>query len=185
MASERLQQNPEQTAEKLDLSAEISKNLERAHKEAKESSQEQTDTSELTAKVEQQAVSSKEITIGEKQEDTMQEFGAYSELKTQAYNRTLDRIRQRLSAPEKVMSKTMHHKVVDAVSSGVAQTAARPSGILGGGIAALIGSSVLLYMAKHYGFRYNFLVVFVLLGGGFAAGIAIELLIRVIAKAKH
>jgi hypothetical protein len=185
--SEQLSQSPEHKSENLDLSAEIEKNLKRAEAEAEKSvAAEKADSSELRNKVEQQAVSGKEITVGEKQSTTRApEFGAYAEMKGQAYKMTLGRIRQRLSAPERVMSKAMHNKVVDTASEVLGKTAARPSGILGGGIVALIGSSILLYMAKKYGFEYNFFIFFVLLATGFAIGLFAELLIRFVAKSKR
>jgi hypothetical protein len=184
--AEQLRHGPEQQSENLDLSAEIEKNLKRAEAEAEKSSYEKADANELKNKVEQQAISGKEIAIGEKESTApSQEFSAYTEMKGQNYTKTLGRIRQRLSAPERALSKAMHSKVVDSTSEVLGKTAARPSGILGGGISALLGSSVLLYMAKKYGFEYNFFIFFVLLATGFALGVFAELLIRLIAKSKR
>lgn len=183
--AEKLKGSPEHKSENLDLSAEIKNNLERARKEAKESTPEQPDAHELTAKVEQQAISGKEVTVGEQEDSPTQAFGVYSEMKSQAYTRSLRHIRQRLSVPERTLSKIAHNKVVESASNGLSKTVARPSGILGGGIAALLGSSILLYMAKYYGFQYNFFVFFVLLAGGFVIGLIAELLVRAFAKAKR
>lgn len=184
--SERLRNGPEHKSENLDLSAEIEKNLKRVEAEAEKSFAEKPDSKEIRNKIEQQAISGKEITVGEKQSTApTQEFGAYTEMKSQAYKSSLGRIRQRLSGPERILSKAMHNKAVDSVSEVLGKTAARPSGVLGGGIAALAGSSILLYMAKKYGFEYNFFIFFVLLGMGFAAGVFAELLIRFFVKSKR
>jgi ABC-type uncharacterized transport system permease subunit len=45
---------------------------------------------------------------------------------------------------------------------------------------ALVGSSYLLYAAKHYGYRYNFFAFFLLFIIGFAAGILLEAIIRLL-----
>lgn len=183
---EQLRNSGEHQSENLDLSAEVEKNLKRAEAEAEKASDQQPNTSELAQKVEQQAISGKEITIGESESGaSSQEYGAYTEMKGQAYKKTLGRIQSRLSAPEKTMSKVMHNKTIESVSDGIGKTAARPSGILGGGIVALIGSSTLLYMAKKYGFEYNFFIFFVLLAGGFVLGVIAELFVKAIVKSRH
>jgi hypothetical protein len=97
------------------------------------------------------------------------------ELKDLAYRRTMSRVRTRLSSPEKLFSRMVHAPVVDEVSEFAATTIARPSGILGGSIFALLGSAFVLYLAKHYGFEYNFLLFGLLFSGGFVIGILIEL----------
>ncbi|MBA3758578.1 hypothetical protein H0X10_03035 [Candidatus Saccharibacteria bacterium] len=183
--SEQLRHSPENKTENIDFSAEIEQSLKRAEKEAQAVNHEQLETTEIQNKIEQHAVSGKEISIGEKEDTAKQEFGVYAEMKSQTYERTLGRVRSRLSAPEKAMSSVMHNKVVESLSNGVSKTAARPSGILGAGIVTLLGSSVLLYMAKYYGFQYNFFFFFILLAAGFVLGIVIELVIRAYAKARR
>ena len=183
--SEHLKHSPENKTEKLDFSAEIEQSLRRAEKEAHATKHEQLEATDIQSKVEQHAISGQEITIGDKDSSAKQEFGVYNEMKSQTYARTLGRVRSRLSAQDMAMSKFMHNKVVESLSNGVSKTAARPSGILGAGIVTLLGSSVLLYMAKHYGFQYNFFFFFVLLAAGFVLGILVELVIRAYAKSKH
>jgi hypothetical protein len=61
------------------------------------------------------------------------------------------------------------------VSGATGQTLARPSGLLGGGICALLGSLIYLYLAKHIGFNYNYLLFVLFFGGGFIIGLVIEL----------
>lgn len=183
--SEHLKSSQEHKFDNLDLPPEVKKSLEITPKEAGETKHDQIETSELINKVEQQAVSSKETAISEKEVASAQEFGVYADMKAQTYARTLGRIRGRLSKPNQVMSKIMHNNVVDTISNSVSKTVARPSGILGGGIVALAGSSVLLYMAKHYGFKYNFFSFFILLAGGFVLGLLVELLVRTAIRIKR
>lgn len=184
--SERIKHTAEHSGEKLDLSNETAKNLERLKHEAeRDTGERRQDTAELQQKVEQQAVSGKELTVGEKESAASNEFGVYSDMKSQAYERSLKRIQQRLSGRERALSKVMHNKTVDATSELLGKTIARPSGILGAGSAALIGSSIVLYMAKTYGFEYNFGIFVLLLAGGFALGLVIELGTKLLARLKR
>jgi len=105
-----------------------------------------------------------------------------SDLKDIKYKRTLQSVRKDLSAPEKALSKLMHNPVVDAISEGAEKTIARPSGLLAGSICALIGSSTFLYISKHYGYEYNFLMFVMFFAGGFFIGLLLELVMRVLRK---
>jgi hypothetical protein len=183
--SERISHSQEHKGENLDLSAEIEKNLKRSKEAAEFSKSEKLSPGEIKAKAEQHAISGKEVPIGEKSNIKNPDFGIYKEMKSQTYGRTMGRIRQQLPAPERLMSKVMHQKTIDSVSDAMSKTIARPSGILGGGALALIGSSILLYMAKKYGFEYNFFMFFILVGCGFVLGIIAELFIRSVKKARN
>jgi hypothetical protein len=107
------------------------------------------------------------------------------ELKDLAYRRTMSRVRSRLSQTEKIFSRVVHAPVIDEVSELASNTIARPSGILGGSIAALIGSTFVLYLAKHYGFAYNFLLFGLLFSGGFVFGILVEIGFNAIRKLRN
>jgi len=100
------------------------------------------------------------------------------ELKQITLNRELAQIRHRLTAPDKTLSKVIHQPVVRAVSEATGKTISRPSGLLGGGIVALIGTSSYLYLARHFGFSYNYGVFLVLFVGGFGLGLVIEFLLH-------
>lgn len=102
------------------------------------------------------------------------------ELKQQAFKRTLTRVRHHLKPAERSFSKFIHQSTVDKVSTVGAQTVARPSGILGGGIFAFVGSAIVLYLARTYGFSYNLFIFIILFVGGFALGTLIELGLRAI-----
>ena len=104
------------------------------------------------------------------------------DLKEIKYKRTLQSVQRGLSTPEKTLSKVIHNPAVDAVSSAAEKTIARPSGLLAGSIFAFIGSSVYLYISKHYGYEYNFLLFALLFFGGFGLGLLIELVYKLIKK---
>ena len=104
-------------------------------------------------------------------------LGMQHSLKANAYERTLAKVQQKLPKAARAFSKITHNPIVDKVSNVGSQTIARPSGILGGSISAFLGSLVLLYYSKHYGFRYNYLVLSMLFVGGFLLGAILELLV--------
>lgn len=102
------------------------------------------------------------------------------ELKDMAYARTMNRVRQRLSPVSRGFSRLVHQPVVNSLSEGMAKTVARPSGLFGGGLVALIGTSIYYYISKHYGYDYNFFVFILLLAVGFIGGWSIEVLWRIL-----
>lgn len=101
--------------------------------------------------------------------------GVQHSLKATAYARTLARVQQKLPKSSRIFSKFAHNPTVEKLSAVGAQTVARPSGILGGSICAFLGSVIVLYYSKHYGFEYSYTLLFVLFMGGFLVGAAIEL----------
>lgn len=167
------------------VEAEHLPDIEKLNQEALEKTAERVEVNDLQEAVQETAKRSEETTVEEKPAAASQEFGAYAALKGETYSRTLKRVQERLSKPEQAMSKVMHNKTVEKVSDELGKTAARPSGILGGGIMSLVGSFVLLYMTKKYGFEYNFFIFFVLLAAGFALGVVLELAIHAFRKARR
>ncbi len=99
------------------------------------------------------------------------------ELKRTTLNRELKAIRRKLPARERALSRLVHQPVVRVVSETAGKTISRPSGLLGGGLVAFLGSSGYLYLAKHLGFSYNYFVFLVLFAGGFVVGLVLELLV--------
>ena len=105
-------------------------------------------------------------------------------LQKQSFKRELKTIQAKESAPTRALSKVVHQAAVQAVSETASKTVSRPSGLLGGGVAALLGSSVYLYLAYHIGFQYQPTVFIILLVTGFVIGLGIELIIRVLRAPK-
>ena len=101
------------------------------------------------------------------------------ELKADVFRRIIHGAQAHLKGPDRVLSKVIHNKTIDKASGIGAKTIARPWGLFVGGIFAFIGSLVVLYAAKHYGFSYNLLLFFMLFGAGFILGTALELTFRV------
>lgn len=97
-------------------------------------------------------------------------------LEQKALRDVLRQTRRHLSLPERSFSKLIHKNSVDKLSSGLGKTVARPSGLLGAGLAALAGSLVLFIISSRFGYEYRFSAFVWLLGIGFFVGLVIELL---------
>lgn len=98
-----------------------------------------------------------------------------AELKAQGLDRILSSVRNRLSAPEKRLSKVIHQPAVEKVSDVAGNTVARPSGILFGGIFSFIGSLGAYLLAKHLGGQLHYSIFAVCFVGGFILGLFVEL----------
>lgn len=101
-----------------------------------------------------------------------------SELRSAGLQRQLITIRRQLSLPQRTLSKVVHQPVIRAMSEPVGKTVSRPSGLLGGGLVAFLGTSAYLYVAKHSGMRYQYSMFLLLFFGGFVVGLFLELLVR-------
>jgi hypothetical protein len=99
------------------------------------------------------------------------------ELKSITLHRELAAIRRKLSVPQRALSKVIHQPVISAVSEPLGKTVSRPSGLLGGGLVAFLGTSGYLFLAKRSGMRYSYFVFLALFAGGFVVGLVLELLV--------
>jgi hypothetical protein len=140
---------------------------------------------ELETQAKEQAAVAKDVIShekGTKDEPTARLVSR--ELRQDTLNRTLTHIRKQLPTGERVLSKVIHQPAVEAISNVSAKTVARPSGILMGSICAFAGSSFFLWMAKRYGFQYNYLLFLILFAGGFLVGLFLELVISTLRRGK-
>jgi hypothetical protein len=99
-------------------------------------------------------------------------------IKTLRLNQSLKHVQRRLKPTDRALSKVIHQPAVRKVSEVSAKTVSRPSGLLGGGVMAFVGSLAYLFLAKHIGFQYNYLLFTVFFVGGFALGLAAELVLN-------
>jgi len=111
-------------------------------------------------------------------------YGVQQELRTESYKRGLRTIRNHLPLPAKAFSNLVHNPVVDALSTATAASISRPFGLLWGASAMLVGSAVLLYSARHYGFHYNFVAPFILFAIGYFFSSVYEALLALTRKHK-
>lgn len=108
-----------------------------------------------------------------------------SELKHITLQRELQAIRRKLPAPERVLSRIIHQPTVRVVSEAAGKTVSRPSGLMGGGLVALLGTSGYLYFANHMGFRYNYVVFLALFAGGFVIGVILEFIVWIATRSRR
>lgn len=137
----------------------------------------------IQKQVEAQSISREQIAPSAESETTA--LGAASvgrDLKDLTFNRTLVRVRKHLKAPDKILSKLIHNPFIDKASEATSRTVARPSGFLGGGIMALIGTSILLYLTKKYGYEFNYLAFLLLFATGFMVGLLLEIIVKLLRK---
>jgi hypothetical protein len=104
------------------------------------------------------------------------------ELKEIAYQRVLKRARRHLSPYSRTMSKVIHQPIIDSASEVASKTIGRPSGLIGGGLLALLGTSTYYYISKHYGYNYNSFVFLALMAVGFIAGWTIEVVYKLVKR---
>lgn len=107
------------------------------------------------------------------------------QLKDMAFSRSMTRTRKKLSRSSRVFSKVVHNSAVDKSSEFVGKTIARPSGMLTGAFLAFIGTSALLWITRHYGYTYNYLMVIILFAGGMILGLGLEGLYRTLRKNRN
>lgn len=117
------------------------------------------------------------LQAAEKAAEPVQPTFVNADLKKVTLQREIQAIRRKLPATQRALSRVVHQPVVRVLSEVTGNTASRPSGLLGGGLVAFLGSAVYLYMTKHVGFTYNYFVFLLLFAGGFGLGLALELLV--------
>jgi len=100
------------------------------------------------------------------------------ELKSISRRRELKNIRAQESRPERTLSRVIHQPFIRAASEAAGNTVTRPSGLLGGGLLAFIGSGSYFILAKYVGFTYNYTLSLAFFVAGFALGLVLELLVH-------
>jgi cobalamin biosynthesis Mg chelatase CobN len=116
----------------------------------------------------------------EQQESSSSGTGHYAStgLRSHALNTTVKRTQRQLSGAERTFSKVIHQPAVDAVSNAAEATVARPYSLLVGGLFSAAASLAVLYICRHYGYEYNFLIGLASFAGGFVLGLVAEGLYR-------
>lgn len=168
-------QAAKEQAERLDQKAELG---EKEHQSGE-------DILKIQKQVEAQAISGKEIAPTRSETTALGATNVGRDLKNLTFNRTLVRVRKHLKAPDRALSKVIHSPFVDRVSETTSKTVARPSGFLGGGVMALAGTSVLLYLTKKYGYEFNYLAFLLLFASGFMIGLLIEIIVKLALRKKR
>lgn len=99
-------------------------------------------------------------------------------IKDQSYKKTMSIVQKDLTPSQRFMSRIIHNPVVEKTSDVAAKTIVRPSGIIGGGMIAILGALIVMIVARKIGFEVPnslFAVLFII---GFFIGIAGELILK-------
>jgi translation elongation factor EF-G len=148
---------------------------------AEKAEKSQVEIEQIRANTEREAKSAEEMrqetSIGQTSQENEPRLINY-ELKEIAYQRLLKRARKHLPTYSRAMSKIIHQPVVDNISEAIGKTVGRPSGIIGGGLLALFGTSIYYYLARHYGYNYNPFVFILLMVVGFILGWSAEIIFK-------
>lgn len=99
-------------------------------------------------------------------------------IKAEQYKQTIKQVQQRLPKAERTFSTFVHRPSIEAISEVGAKTVARPSGILGGALFALIGSTTVLLVARRVGFEVPNSIFAILFICGFMGGLVAEVALR-------
>lgn len=179
MSERAPQPNPESMPKSIETSQEYKRPAHNKTERIQTNQEKQETISKARNEVKKEAKNSGDIKLDHGGEQSHATAAPISrELKTMMRIRTLTRIQKELPGPKRVLSKVIHAKPVEAVSVVGEKTIARPIGLLGGGLVAFIGSLVTLYAAKHYGFRYNLLLFFLLFIAGYLVATGLEILYK-------
>jgi hypothetical protein len=106
------------------------------------------------------------------------------ELRSVTARRALQRVRKNMSTLDRLSSRAMHTRSVNALSNIGARTVARPFPLLLGGLFAFIGTTSYLLFARHIGIEYNYFVWSLLFVAGFSIGLAVDALRTLVQRRK-
>jgi len=102
------------------------------------------------------------------------------ELKEIILNNELKHIQSRLSNVDKTGSRLIHLKGFRTLNELSSKTISRPFGLLGGGIAAFLGSLIYYFYSNHIGMKYNYFMIVVFFVSGYLAGLITEAIIKML-----
>jgi len=91
-----------------------------------------------------------------------------------SFNTTMHHARKNMKPVERSFSKVIHQPIVEKTSEVIGKTVARPSGLIGAGIASFIGLLFIFGIAKYAGFQLSGSEMPLLLLIGLVSGLLIE-----------
>lgn len=128
--------------------------------------------------IEKEAISGKEYAPQQSEKKSQAQPITRQQEKNISFQTTMNHVRKDLSRQERVFSKIIHQPLVEKASDMASKTIARPSGIIGGTIAAFIGLLSVYGIARFAGFSLSGSEFPVLIIMGFAAGLFFEWLVK-------
>lgn len=165
--SERLSNSPEVHAEHLKVTVERPKAAEYSTAERAEH------VEQAQAAVAAEARKSEQVHVPQAPVDDRPQL-IDNAVKMFRMRSNLSHVQNKLKPAQKSFSKVVHQPLVRRVSESASKTVSRPSGMLGGGITAFLGSLSYLVLAYRIGFTYNYLLFLGFFIGGFILGVCLE-----------
>lgn len=148
--------------------------LERSrHERAEKASRHEKDVTEVRHAAKKEALSSTEYHQPKSEKTPAAQTHTKAD-KLHSFNTTMSHVRRNLSAPERTLSKLVHQPLVEKTSEVLGKTVARPSGVVGAGVAAFIGLFSVYSVARFAGFALSGSEMPILLAVGFLAGLFLE-----------
>ena len=116
--------------------------------------------------IEKQAISGKEVYVGNHEKPSKAREDYSPAARKQTYRLTMQRLQNRMPAAERQFSRFIHVPAVERLSEATNNTIARPSGVLGSGVLAVLGMGLLYWLSRRSGFELsgNELLIFILAG---------------------
>lgn len=96
--------------------------------------------------------------------------------KNRAYKQTIGLVQAGLPKASRSFSRVIHQPTIAKVSEAAERTVARPPAILGAGLMATIGLSVMLFFARRYGFNLSGSEFILLMAVGWLIGLSVDLI---------
>lgn len=174
--SERIKINHE-TANEPEHGREHNERIARQHETRAEHAkhEHQENITQILDKVEKSSLSKKELKehAGPQANRTEHhpKYSAGGQLGDNTLKQTLKKVRRDLNPRERVLSRVIHNPTVEKVSEVSANTIARPSGLLAGGVASFVISLAILWICHYYGYEYNFYLGLISFPIGFLIGL--------------
>jgi hypothetical protein len=134
--------------------AERAKEL-REQTEHKQEHQESHAEHEARATAEKEAKTTEEYHHSDHQEKEAAPVFSGEHSRDKSFKETMQSVERDLSPPERIFSKIIHNKTVEAASDAVGTTVARPNAILAGSICAFVLVLAVYLTARHFGFALS------------------------------
>jgi small-conductance mechanosensitive channel len=179
--NESLSGKHEKDGSKAEQRLERSENI-----ETKKDQQEKA--AELAKIVQEQAKKSSEVSQNLDASQSTKGTQSYlvsEDLRNSSLKQTLNRVQKKLPFDQKLLSKIVHRPAINAVSDAAEKTVARPSGLVMGGAFSLVFSLFTLWLSYYFGYEYNYAIGLGSFIAGFAVGIILEALLRLLTYKKR
>ena len=171
--------NPKEQKEVREKTEHAESDIERARKSLEKKGHKKSKESLEEIKREAESLAEENAEEASKGAEKEEQVNVSVSDKKQSYSQTMNRVRGRMNPVSKTFSSIIHAPIVEQASELAGKTVVRPSGIMGGGLAAVLGLGFVLFFARRNGFALAGSEFILLLIGGFILGVLFEGLTKV------